>query len=589
MCIRDSIRLGVNLLWGSDSEDEEELSVQEDADFRESLNDFFAEDYNDDYDYNEDHNDPEGNASKPAFIWRSARSQNDLPEFETHRFRGPRMSKWCNRPLASLKELDMFFMFLPEEFWKTVVQYSNEGKLEGDKFEFTYSKLLRFLSFVILKRISGAERVADIWSKEPYYRNDFIAEILSYRDFWSISRLLRINRKITEPHEDKLYKIRPMVTELNRNSSSLFKLERYVSLDEASPGYSGRTSLKKRTKHKKVPEAFQFFTLCDSRTGYCFQFEAAFDNIAAKSNENQFSKTQNAVLRLIGSLEQNWHVVVMDNYYSSPTLCSELLNRKQLVLGTWRSSYGVPKCLDLPKLQGKSLETARNQEIVVAYCNEIRVNGESNMIDVIVGATLYDSSLVKFISTDKFTFWEKEIGGQKKVERYAIQHAYNSGMNGVDILDQLVDVYSTYIKSNKWWKRLFYWLLDVALVNSYIVMKESNYSLTHRKLLANVALQSLEKAVELEKVDIQTSPEQPTIEIPKKSIWRLTEKNQNNSVRLLGNHVVELVGKRHRCALCYFHKKDIYATTYCDTCKKYLCLHPCWNIFHSNDRLIKIK
>ena len=46
---------------------------------------------------------------------------------------------------------------------------------------------------------------------------------------------------------------------------------------------------------------------------------------------------------------------------------------------------------------------------------------------------------------------------------------YNEGMKGVDIADQLALSHRTVRKSIKWYKKVFYFLLDVVLVNTFLV------------------------------------------------------------------------------------------------------------------------
>ena len=44
-------------------------------------------------------------------------------------------------------------------------------------------------------------------------------------------------------------------------------------------------------------------------------------------------------------------------------------------------------------------------------------------------------------------------------------------MRGVDVSDQLRGEYSCQVRSHKWWHRLFFFLLDTAKVNSWIIHK----------------------------------------------------------------------------------------------------------------------
>ena len=48
---------------------------------------------------------------------------------------------------------------------------------------------------------------------------------------------------------------------------------------------------------------------------------------------------------------------------------------------------------------------------------------------------------------------------------------YNKLMGGVDLADQLRQVHTIHQKHRKWWKYLCFYLLDVSIVNAYIVYK----------------------------------------------------------------------------------------------------------------------
>ena len=50
---------------------------------------------------------------------------------------------------------------------------------------------------------------------------------------------------------------------------------------------------------------------------------------------------------------------------------------------------------------------------------------------------------------------------------------YNKSMNGVDHHDQYCVYYSFVRKTIKWWRKLFFYLLECSTVNSYILYKET--------------------------------------------------------------------------------------------------------------------
>ena len=49
---------------------------------------------------------------------------------------------------------------------------------------------------------------------------------------------------------------------------------------------------------------------------------------------------------------------------------------------------------------------------------------------------------------------------------------YNMHMNCVDKFDQLKALYEIDRKSHKWWHRIFFYFLDAAVVNSFIISKD---------------------------------------------------------------------------------------------------------------------
>ncbi|CAH1996242.1 unnamed protein product [Acanthoscelides obtectus] len=51
---------------------------------------------------------------------------------------------------------------------------------------------------------------------------------------------------------------------------------------------------------------------------------------------------------------------------------------------------------------------------------------------------------------------------------------YNQNMNFVDKFDQNLNVYKIDRKAKKWWHRIFFYFLDAALVNSFVLYKELN-------------------------------------------------------------------------------------------------------------------
>jgi len=53
-------------------------------------------------------------------------------------------------------------------------------------------------------------------------------------------------------------------------------------------------------------------------------------------------------------------------------------------------------------------------------------------------------------------------------------------MGGMDIADQLHGYYATQLAVRRTWMSLFFWLLDTAIINSYLILKKSDVNISHK-------------------------------------------------------------------------------------------------------------
>ena len=78
-----------------------------------------------------------------------------------------------------------------------------------------------------------------------------------------------------------------------------------------------------------------------------------------------------------------------------------------------------------------------------------------------------DSVQVKRRVTNKNGAWNTVDVRQPQV--FAM---YNQYMNAVDRTDQILATHNVQRKCSRWWKTLFYHLIDIAVVNSFILFRE---------------------------------------------------------------------------------------------------------------------
>ena len=62
-------------------------------------------------------------------------------------------------------------------------------------------------------------------------------------------------------------------------------------------------------------------------------------------------------------------------------------------------------------------------------------------------------------------------------------HKYNAFMNGVDKSDQTLNTNNVLHKCVRWWKTLFFHMIDIALVNGYILFQSNRKNNPDNELL----------------------------------------------------------------------------------------------------------
>lgn len=152
-----------------------------------------------------------------------------------------------------------------------------------------------------------------------------------------------------------------------------------------------------------------------------------------------------------------------------------------------------------PKFPGASYQNwtfairYRAPESHPKYCNAYRKRAQkqergffvekvATIDDVRVSAiTWYDNKPVNMLSTyvgSKPTTRKRRYC--KKDKRYieincpqAIE-VYNKHMGGVDLLDSMLGLYRIHLRSKKWYKRIFFHMLDMCIVNAWLLCRRKH-------------------------------------------------------------------------------------------------------------------
>ena len=118
--------------------------------------------------------------------------------------------------------------------------------------------------------------------------------------------------------------------------------------------------------------------------------------------------------------------------------------------------------------------------------------------------------------------------------------------------------------SKKWWKRVFFHLLDVTMVNAFVIYKPSrHHKVTHLAFMVDVVKGLLQKSG----TDLGIERNFPGTITPFRLIGR--------------NHFPEPTGKKLDCCLCSNRRTKWKQSSYqCESCKVTLSIYPCFRNYH---------
>lgn len=136
-------------------------------------------------------------------------------------------------------------------------------------------------------------------------------------------------------------------------------------------------------------------------------------------------------------------------------LCQSLSQQKTYITGTLRSDRkDVPAEVVKAKL--------KKGETIAKYHDGIMVGKWRDVRDVVYISSQYENSMELAVNKR----------GQEKVKPMPIRE-YNTYMSGIDRKDQLMSYYPCERKTVRWYKKLIIHILQMGIINAYILFNKS--------------------------------------------------------------------------------------------------------------------
>ena len=346
-------------------------------------------------------------------------------------------------------------------------------------------------------------------------------------------------------------------------------------------GYKGRWKYKQFNASKPHKYHIKSFGLCDSSNGYVLNLLTYYGSNT--SFDPCTESTANAVKifdKLLQCVGTGYHIFA-DRWYTTRVLVDYLLDQKQYFTGTVQSNrVGFPK--DAKQMMGNALQQNTSKYFASA----------DNAILYCVFKDKKAKNPALLVSTKSAV--GDVITTRKQVPKPVIVDSYNQYMSGCDRADQLIGYYGHQNRrSTKWWKKLFFWSLEITMLNAYIMYRESRPNPPTKSACRSLSFLNFKKSLiqqlEAKSVRLTDVTALPSIggagDSLRLPVGRPKKRPASTPIEKLtpGQHIIEKGEKLRRCLVC--SKPDAVSRTYyvCKTCPSKPNLHPdtCFAAYHS--------
>lgn len=247
----------------------------------------------------------------------------------------------------STSPVEVFTLFFTDNIVTHIVEQSNlyakqvlgeERYVEWEKISAT--ELRAYFGFKILMGLYPKPAVRDYWKRDPFVNYPPISERISRDRFYDIGRYLHFADNTTlvpqgQPGYDQLGKVRPVIDKISERLLTVYKPHCENSMDEVMVRFEGWSSLKQYMPAKPVKTGIKVWCRADAHNGYLCEYKV----YTGRSEGVQGGLGKSVVLGLFQRLEGLKYHLYFDNFFSSVSLLSTLLEKGLYACGTARQSY----------------------------------------------------------------------------------------------------------------------------------------------------------------------------------------------------------------------------------------------------------
>nr|XP_037877072.1 piggyBac transposable element-derived protein 3-like [Bombyx mori] len=294
-------------------------------------------------------------------------------------------------------------------------------------------------------------------------RLDIVTNVMARDRFKTLRSALHVVDSDTAPtgNTNTLWKVQPILDRVKKTCDRLERQPGYFSIDEQMIPFSGvcPRGLRQVIKTKPRPQGLKVF-VATTHDGLMIDFEV-YRGASTSMGDRSLGVGASIILHLSKSIPRG-SCIYFDRYFSSIPLLEKLSTIGLHGTATLMMNR-IPERKNIDFKPDRRMKRGESQQFV---CDDVVVVKWMDNKSVLVASNCTSADDTTFVQR-----WNKNISAFTDVTAPKIIANYNRYMGGVDILDQSMEYYRTFMKTRKWTLKVILHFFDLALCNAWRLYK----------------------------------------------------------------------------------------------------------------------
>ena len=177
-----------------------------------------------------------------------------------------------------------------------------------------------FLAILYTSGYAPLPRRRQYWEQADDVKNTAISKAMTRNRFEEIMQFLHLADNLKLSDNDRLAKVRPLLSAINERFLRYFPEQASLSIDESMVPYYGRHGMKQFIRGKPIRFGYKVWSL-NTTLGYCIQFEPYQ---GAGVTDSSLGLGGSVIVDLMVELPEAKYQLFFDNFFTSIRLLNTL-------------------------------------------------------------------------------------------------------------------------------------------------------------------------------------------------------------------------------------------------------------------------